>query len=354
MILTCPSCGTRYVVKDGAVPPGGRTVRCAQCRHSWHQEPDDTPEPTDAAEPVQSLPGQGQADAEPEGPHDHPLGGGGGTARAGELGDHAHPDQGGWGEQDPDAQPLPGPEGRPSANEMASEPRLTEARRGTPEAVSEPEPDRDTMPEEAAEASDPYPEEAVPVEEPLQPERSTHPLRASRAEAEDMYSPFASREDEEEAPRRRWPLVILVVLLLVAAIATAVWFLAPSELKNRLGLAQAGGQSALLLQVKQHSRQQLASGNQMLEVSGLVINPTDETQTVPPLQAQLRSLDQKVVHRWTIPPPAPKLAPGGSASFNSAELNIPGAAACLDVFFGTPRQPQPPCRNAVAVGAGGA
>ena len=40
MILTCPSCGTQYVVKDGAIPPGGRQVRCASCKHSWHQDPE--------------------------------------------------------------------------------------------------------------------------------------------------------------------------------------------------------------------------------------------------------------------------------------------------------------------------
>src|SRR6185295_16318196 len=41
MILTCPSCGTQYVVKDGAIPPGGRQVRCAACKHSWHQDPEE-------------------------------------------------------------------------------------------------------------------------------------------------------------------------------------------------------------------------------------------------------------------------------------------------------------------------
>src|SRR3954468_11380370 len=40
MILTCPNCGTQYVVKDGAIPPGGRQVRCASCKHSWHQDPE--------------------------------------------------------------------------------------------------------------------------------------------------------------------------------------------------------------------------------------------------------------------------------------------------------------------------
>ena len=40
MILTCPNCGTQYVVKDGAIPPQGRQVRCASCKHSWHQDPE--------------------------------------------------------------------------------------------------------------------------------------------------------------------------------------------------------------------------------------------------------------------------------------------------------------------------
>lgn len=39
MILTCPSCQSRYVVPDSAIGATGRRVRCAGCRHSWFQEP---------------------------------------------------------------------------------------------------------------------------------------------------------------------------------------------------------------------------------------------------------------------------------------------------------------------------
>jgi len=46
MILTCPSCDTRYQVDEAKFPPQGRQVRCAKCGHIWHQAgPAPAPEP---------------------------------------------------------------------------------------------------------------------------------------------------------------------------------------------------------------------------------------------------------------------------------------------------------------------
>ncbi|WP_121119020.1 zinc-ribbon domain-containing protein [Croceibacterium ferulae] len=82
MMIECPACATRYQVSETAIPPAGRTVRCAKCGESWFQppptdEPDEEPNiaaaedtppeamPEDAAEPVAV-----EAEAPPARPRD--------------------------------------------------------------------------------------------------------------------------------------------------------------------------------------------------------------------------------------------------------------------------------------------
>ena len=292
MILTCPNCGTQYVVKDGAIPPQGRQVRCASCKHSWHQDPEATAEP--GADEEETL------------------------AEATMI------------------EPRSGPE----AEERAYEEAVIEGRDDSPaptEAPALPMTEEELGREAAEYAAE---QRAQAMSADLQMGGAPEPVPVAtdwneppEAEAtDDEFSPFAAA-DEVQAHRRNPLVTILIVVIAVAALAALFYFLAPPELKARLGLG-TGAASQLALIVTHRDRQQLESGNQLLTVTGRVINPTSKEQEVPPLQAQLRSKAGKVVYSWTIAPPARTLPAGASASFNSAEVNVPPGGDELTITLG--------------------
>ena len=299
MILTCPNCGTQYVVKDDAIPPQGRQVRCASCKHSWHQEPPQTPE-LDLTEDQETL---------AEATMIEPRGG----LEAEERAFEAATLEGEQGEtaaepvepaEPVSPEPPPEEERAEEAASLAAEQRAAEVSADIDEAAIEPP---------TAVAAD--------WNQPPQPEP-----------ADDEFSPFPAADEAE--PRRRSPLLaILALVILVVALAVAFYFYAPPEWKARLGLGM-GATSKLALVTTHMDRQQLESGQELLTISGRIINPTSAEQTVPPLQAQLRTRAGKVVHSWTIAPPARSLAPGASASFNSAEYNVPTDAEELTITLG--------------------
>ena len=287
MILTCPSCGTQYAVKDGAIPPHGRQVRCASCKHAWHQDPEGgavaaAEDPTDAAPPP--------AEDAPGGAFDDP------------------------GETFAEAPP---PEPSPAAPVDPIDPVAPPA-----EALVEDAP--------AASSGEWAP---PPPAQTYEPEPGDEPPLPEDRGYEDDFSPFIMEEHDE--PRGLSPLVkLLLAALLIAALAAAFWFLAPPEWKQRVGIA-AADETPLQLMMTHSDRQKLASGNELLAVSGRVINPTDERQDVPPIRAQLRSSTGKLVYSWTIAPPARSLAPGDSRTFNSAEVNVPPGGDELTITLGS-------------------
>jgi len=289
MILTCPSCGTQYVVKDGAIPPAGRQVRCKACGHSWREVPE-------AAAAV------GEAT---EKPYEAPV------------------------PEDPRAETAP-PEADYSeagASEEPAESGPVEEYPGYSEPLSD-EPGEEVLAEASASAP-------IPPEADVAALAEAAPSGQREWTEDDDFSPFARREATESKPRSRIILVAVLILLIVAVVA-GIWFLAPPEWRQRLGL-MAASETPLQLMMTHSDRTQLASGNEFLNISGRIINPTDRQQKVPPIHAQLHDSAGKVVYSWTIPPPARIIPPGGSTSFNSAELNIPASAEELTVTLGEPK-----------------
>jgi len=305
MILTCPSCGTQYVVKDGAIPPGGRQVRCASCKHSWHQNPGDEASP---------VPEEGtNSDLQPaeEAPTDSAI---------------PEPNE----DESLAEATLIEPRSGPEAEERAYEEAQVEAADGGLEEAGE---DFERGPGASYESAqfDITKRAEEPNQEPASASDWQEPPQAEAQE--DDLTPFPAPDEVE--PKRRNPLIsIVIVVIVVIVLAALFWILAPPELKARLGLGGVGT-SPLAVVMSHMDRQRLESGNELLTVSGRVINPTGKEQDVPPLRAELKTHAGKVVYSWTIAPPARSLTAGGSASFNSAEVNVPPGGDELTITLGS-------------------
>ena len=63
MIISCPSCETRYALDPKNLGAAGRRVKCARCGHVWHQTPPEDAEPIMA--PTVETPPREEAPASP-------------------------------------------------------------------------------------------------------------------------------------------------------------------------------------------------------------------------------------------------------------------------------------------------
>jgi len=143
--------------------------------------------------------------------------------------------------------------------------------------------------------------------------------------ARSSFNPFTHRSFGRRDPARmKTALAAGGALLMLGAVA-AIAMLGPP------GFGGSQGPSPLEIEMRTPERRTLPDGNSMLDISGQLVNPTPETQSVPAIKAELLDRDGRVRYSWIIAPPVRRLAPSGRVTFNSSGIDIPAGENKLKV-----------------------
>ncbi|QYE34798.1 zinc-ribbon domain-containing protein [Polymorphobacter sp. PAMC 29334] len=317
MIATCPACSKRYRLPDDAVPPEGRSVRCAACGHGWTAFP--APPPAIDREPGLPFTPPPSSFAAPTVPAD----------------------------------PIGGPAISPTAAAGATARDSTVA----PARAFAPQPDRAAIIDESPAATIGAYRQRIP--EPEADDRGPRRWRwivplllviiALGAVAVVEFAPASTFNPPRlglPAPAALGlPAIDLPPLdlppLVLPKLALPKLDLPPLDLTkipivgarlDAIAHPIAAPPSPLTMTVA-GERRHLANGGAVLVLSGRIVNPTANFVPVPAIEARLLDPAGKVAYRWRISAPVTSLPPHHEVPFESTAANYPPNAERLDLAF---------------------
>lgn len=309
MIIACPSCGTRYAVPDSAIGAQGRTVRCANCRHSWFQ---DGPVGT-GTRPIGAAPRAAAPAIAPPPP--------------------ASPPPAPVAEAEPEPDPAPAPS---LAKTAAAEPASTVATPPEPQVQPEPEPE--------PEFQRPPPIIHAPPVDSSPPRfdrwRDGDASPAVSVAADDLPSqfepepPFRPRRN----PAKFWTRVGLGFALVAASAIGAIQYFGLPDLLGGQSLVFAAPHPDLVIDfpAERHERRMMPSGDILYSVAGTIRNKGTSEQQVPEMLVVLRGAGDRIVYSWIVKPPVRTLGPGQKADFTSAAVGVPRSGEVAEIGWKQP------------------
>jgi predicted Zn finger-like uncharacterized protein len=176
----------------------------------------------------------------------------------------------------------------------------------------------------------PVPEAAAPPPPPPLRAPDPEPRPEPRIDAFAPAPPFRPRRN----PARLWTIAAVIAALVLLAGVGALQFLGTPTWLARLGLPVGATSVPLELEMpRKPNRRTTPSGNELFELSGRVINPTDTAQRVPDILVELSDPQGRVIYGWTITPSKRTLAPKETLNFDSAQIDVPKGAKSINFLF---------------------
>ncbi len=320
MILTCPSCNTRYNVNPDALTPSGRVVRCAKCGQQWiEQPPRDMPLSVDI--PAAAPPPPPPLAAAPPPPPPPPP-------------EPAPPPL------EPEVPPppdIPPPSDIPSEGSFAlPEDEATQAdTAGEDDSDGDDDGDTDVSVDidsgtetSAGEAEDDF---DAPDIENIEDFVARPPSRARGGRG------AARRGGFNVAALIGWLALVLVIGgiggggFFAREMIVELWPPA-SKLYEMIGLGPA--QPGFGLDLKDIASSQVLEGDTpILVVKGVIINLTEDVQIIPKLRGALLDAGRREIFNWTFSTESNQLEPGAETDFSTRVPNPPAEARGLSVTF---------------------
>lgn len=306
MILTCPSCGSRFQIPDGALGTTGRKVKCSACKHVWFQAAEaaesELTGPAIADDVPPAIPPRPDSDAEP-------------TVEA-----KTGPDVAPVTPPDEPAPDIPSPADRPSFVVSATATDIETSTSDTDAAVADQsEIDQTPAATPVAATSDSSPVDHTPD------------FDVSRVVSPDDADGRSSRGGGR--------IFLLVVLLLVAAGAALYQWRAdvlqafPQTLPAYAALDLVGPPSSRNLKLEDVAFEVIdENGDKVLIVSGRVVNAGPDLSLLPMLRAELLDQAGQVTTFWTFVATAEVLAPGGDTGFRDIYPDPPVTGDETDIL----------------------
>ncbi|MET0309705.1 MAG: MJ0042-type zinc finger domain-containing protein [Sphingomonas sp.] len=156
------------------------------------------------------------------------------------------------------------------------------------------------------------------------------------APADPGYDPFAPQPPfrPRRNPARRWTAAAIIAGVSMLLGTAAILYSGAPGIAAQLGLGIGGEvDTPLLFTDKAVERRTMPNGSELFMVSGKVVNPTGNRQSVPDIRVELTDAHDRLVYSWRITPQVRALDAKGAIEFNGAKVDVPSSAKVVQLSF---------------------